>query len=214
MSVLKDLHDAVVAGDMAGTQSLTQKCLDEGYKPGQIISEALIPAMDVVGEKFKNNEIFVPEMLISAKSMQSGLEVLKPLLTEGEVEKTGRVIIGTVKGDLHDIGKNLVAMMLEGAGFEVVDLGTDVDAQDFIEKVKELNPDLVGMSSLLTTTMQQMGVTIDALKNAGLRDKVKVMVGGAPVTQEFAEQIGADTYAPDAAAAVDWAKKAVAGKAG
>lgn len=212
MSALENLYNAVVAGDLENTGSLTQACLDRGYRPGQIISQALIPGMDTVGERFQNNEIYVPEMLISAKCMQDGMDVLKPLLTEGEVKKAGRVIIGTVKGDLHDIGKNLVAIMLEGAGFEVVDLGMDVSAGKFVEKVKELKPDLVGMSSLLTTTTGQMGVAIEALVEAGVRDQVRVMVGGAPVTAEFARKIGADIYAPDAAAAVSWAKKAVAGK--
>jgi len=210
MTELKILHDAVVAGNMEAMTSLTRKCLDAGYKPGQIINEALIPAMDVVGNKFRENEIFVPEVLISAKCMQTSLDILQPLLTEGEVAKAGKVVIGTVKGDLHDIGKNLVAIMLEGAGFEVIDLGVDVDAQQFINKVKEVKPDFVCLSSLLTTTMPQMGVTIEALHEAGLRQQVKVMVGGAPVTREFAEQIGADIYAPDAGAAVEAAKQAMA----
>jgi len=212
MSVLNELKEIVVKGDITKAKETTHDCLSQGLKPGQLISDALIPAMDAVGEKYKNGEIFVPEMLIAAKAMQGCLEILKPLLTAGEVKSSGKVVIGTVKGDLHDIGKNLVIMMLEGAGFEVYDLGTDVPAEQFVSKIEELKPDLLGMSGLLTTTIDQMGVTIEALKQAGLRDKVKVMVGGAPVTPEFAEKIGADAYAPDAAGAVDWAKQAMAEK--
>ncbi len=177
--------------------------------PETIINEGLIAGMNVVGEKFKNNEFYVPEVLIAARAMHAGMDLVKPLLTETGVEPIGRVALGTVKGDLHDIGKNLVQMMLEGAGFDIYDLGVDVPAEKFVETAQSENCSIIAMSALLTTTMPAMADTIKALEEAGLRDKIKVMIGGAPVTQNYADEIGADGYAPDAASAVDKAKELV-----
>lgn len=196
------LKQAVIDGNGARTRDLTQQALDEGGSPQEILDTALIPAMDVVGDRFARHELFIPEMLVSARAMQAGLAVLKPLLSAGESRARGRVVIGTVKGDLHDIGKNLVSMMLQGGGFQVVDLGADVKPARFVEAVQAEKPDFVMMSALLTTTMLSMKETIDALKVAGLRDRVRIAVGGAPVTQRFAEEVGADFYAADANAAV------------
>ncbi|NLY29897.1 MAG: cobalamin-binding protein [Firmicutes bacterium] len=210
MAILQELADALVAGNANKVKELTEKALADGMSAGQIIKEGLIPGMAVVGERFKKNEIYVPEVLIAARAMQAGLGIVKPLLTEAEAaERLGTVCIGTVKGDLHDIGKNLVAMMLEGAGFEVIDLGVDVAPEKFVEAVKEHNANYVALSALLTTTMVNMKETIQALTDAGLRDSVKVLVGGAPVTQAFADDIGADGYAPDSGTAVDVAKKLI-----
>ena len=211
MSLLDELKELVVKGDMVNAVEKTQKALDEGLVPGKLIDEALIAAMDVVGEKYKSGELFVPEMLIAAKTMQACMEKLEPLVAADELKSAGKVVIGTVKDDLHDIGKNLVAMMLRGAGFEVVDLGVDVAAEEFVAKVKELKPNILGMSALLTTTVPQMELVIKALDDAGLRSQVQVIVGGAAVTPEFAKNIGADGYAPDATGAVDWAKNCMAG---
>ncbi|MCL4371336.1 MAG: corrinoid protein [Chloroflexi bacterium] len=202
MADYESLKQAVIDGNGARARDLTQRALDEGRSPQDILDSALIPAMDVVGDKFARHELFIPEMLVSARAMQAGLAVLKPLLSEGESRARGKVVIGTVKGDLHDIGKNLVAMMLQGGGFEVVDLGADVKPARFIEAVQTEKPDFVMMSALLTTTMLSMKETIDALQVAGLRDRVRIAVGGAPVTERFAKEIGADFYAPDANAAV------------
>jgi len=207
--ILNALKEAVIVGNAAAAKELTEKALAENIPAKQILDEALIPGMMVVGEKFKNNEYYVPEVLIAARAMYAALDLLRPILSKSEVETKGTVVIGTVKGDLHDIGKNLVRMMLEGGGFKVIDLGVDVAPEKFIEAIKEHNAQILAMSALLTTTMPSMKVTIDALKNAGLRDKVKVMVGGAPVTQQWAEEIGADGYAPDAASAVDKAKELI-----
>jgi 5-methyltetrahydrofolate--homocysteine methyltransferase len=179
----------------------------KGIEPGKILNEALVPAMEIVGREYEDGERYVPEMLISAEAMKAAMEVLRPKLVETGVQLRGKVVIGTVEGDLHDIGKNLVAMMLEGAGFEVIDLGVEVTADRFVQAVREHKPDVLGMSALLTTTMIHMPEVIEALKEAGLREKVKVIVGGAPVTQEFAEKIGADGYAPDAASAAEVVKK-------
>ena len=210
MAILQELADALVAGNANKVKELTEKALADGMSAGQIIKEGLIPGMAVVGERFKKNEIYVPEVLIAARAMQAGLGIVKPLLTEAEAaERLGTVCIGTVKGDLHDIGKNLVAMMLEGAGFEVIDLGVDVPPEKFVEAVKEHNANYVALSALLTTTMVNMKETIQALTDAGLRESVKVLVGGAPVTQAFADDIGADGYAPDSGTAVDVAKKLI-----
>ncbi|NLY52147.1 MAG: cobalamin-binding protein [Firmicutes bacterium] len=210
MAILQELADALVAGNANKVKELTEKALADGIPAGQIIKEGLIPGMAVVGERFKKNEIYVPEVLIAARAMQAGLGIVKPLLTEAEAaEKLGTVCIGTVKGDLHDIGKNLVAMMLEGAGFEVIDLGVDVAPEKFVDAVKEHNANFVALSALLTTTMVNMKETIQALTDAGLRESVKVLVGGAPVTQAFADDIGADGYAPDSGTAVDVAKKLI-----
>jgi len=175
-------------------------------KPAEILTKGLIAGMSVVGERFKKNEIYVPEVLIAARAMHAGMDVLKPLLTESGVQPKGVFAIGTVKGDLHDIGKNLVMMMVEGAGYKVLDLGVDVTPEKFVQSVKD-GAEVIGMSALLTTTMPSMKITIDAIKAAGMRDKVKIMVGGAPLTQAYADEIGADGYAPDAASAVDVANK-------
>ncbi|MCD6359251.1 MAG: corrinoid protein [Armatimonadetes bacterium] len=203
MADLQALAEAVISGNKDEAVSLTEAAIAEGVNPGEIINDGLIAGMMVVGEKFKNNEFYVPEVLIAARAMQSAMLLVKPLLTEGDVEVRGRVAIGTVKGDLHDIGKNLVAMMLEGGGFEIVDLTVDVAPEQFVAAVNEQGCNAVALSALLTTTMPSMKDTIDALNEAGVRDKVKVIIGGAPVTQSYADEIGADGYAPDAASAVD-----------
>jgi len=199
-SNLYDGEDEVVA-------ELVQQALDEGMDPGEILQGGLISGMDEVGRDFKAGDLFVPEVLIAARAMHAGMSVLRPLLAESDTPSAGKYVIGTVKGDLHDIGKNLVKMMLEGAGFETVDLGTDVEPQAFVDAVREHQPQLVGMSALLTTTMVQMRSTIEALEEAGLRDSVKIMIGGAPVTDAFAKEVGANAYAPDAASAVDVARE-------
>jgi 5-methyltetrahydrofolate--homocysteine methyltransferase len=194
---------ALSAGKMDEVKALTQKALDAGDPPDKILKEGLIKAMDRIGVLFRNNEIYIPEVLIAARAMHAGLGVLKPILAKANVSAAAKIVIGTVKGDLHDIGKNLVGMMLEGAGFEVVDLGIDVPPEKFVQAAKENKANAIGMSALLTTTMLQMKSTMEALQAAGLKGKVKAMVGGAPVTDEFAKQIGADGYAPDAASAVN-----------
>ncbi len=203
MADIQALAQAVISGDREEVQRLTQQALDDGTGPGEIVNEGLIAGMDVVGKKFKNNEFYVPEVLIAARAMHAGMDILKPLLAESGVQPKGIVLIGTVKGDLHDIGKNLVAMMLEGGGYEVVDLEVDVAPDAFAEAIKEHAPNIVALSALLTTTMPSMKDTIDALTAAGVRDQVKVIIGGAPVTQAYADEISADGYAPDAASAVD-----------
>ncbi len=197
---LETIYHHVISGEMDETAESVSAALSQGVSPNDILNKALIAAMDEVGRRYEEGDFFVPEMLIAARAMQSGLQVLKPHLVQGGVQSAGKIAIGTVKGDLHDIGKNLVAMMLEGAGFEVVDLGTDVDPQKFVQSAKE-GAQVIGLSALLTTTMSNMELTIDALKQAGLRGQVKVIVGGAPVTAEFARQIGADGFAPDASTA-------------
>ncbi|MBC7329180.1 corrinoid protein [bacterium] len=207
--VLNALKEAVIVGNANAAKELTEKALAENIPAKTILDDALIPGMMVVGEKFKNNEYYVPEVLIAARAMYAALDLLRPILSQSDIEPIGTVVIGTVKGDLHDIGKNLVRMMLEGGGFKVIDLGVDVAPEKFIEAIKENNAQILAMSALLTTTMPSMKITIDALKEAGLRDKVKVMVGGAPVTQQWADEIGADGYAPDAASAVDKAKELI-----
>lgn len=207
--MLQSIHDSIMKGDANSTVEQMQAAIDEGYDPGAILNEGMISAMDEVGQLFEQGEYFVPEMLISARAMQSGLAVLKPYLLEADIQPLGKVVLGTVKGDLHDIGKNLVGMMLEGAGFEVIDLGTDVAPEKYLDAVREFDPDFVGLSALLTTTMGQMENTIQALTEAGVRDDVKVMVGGAPVTQQFADSIGADLYAADASSAATKAKSAL-----
>ncbi len=204
---LAEMRKAVEQGNAALVKELTHKALDSGTSPEVILNEGLIAAMANVGEKFKKNEIYVPEMLVAARAMYASLDVLRPLLASSGAKNAGKLVIGTVKGDLHDIGKNLVKMMFDGAGFEVVDIGIDVSPVKFVDAVKDQKPDLLGMSALLTTTMPAMKSTIDALREAGLRDKVKVMVGGAPVTDRFAREIGADGYAPDASSAVDLGKE-------
>jgi len=200
------ISEALQRGDAEKVGELVKKALEENFAPKKILEDGLIKGMDIIGAKFKRNEVYVPEVLIAARAMRVGMEVLRPKLTETGVKSIGKVIIGTVKGDLHDIGKNLVKMMLEGAGFEVIDLGVDVSVEKFVEAVKEHQPNIIGMSALLTTTMVNMPEVIKALEVVGLRDKVKVMVGGAPITQNYADQIGADGYSPDAASAADKAK--------
>jgi 5-methyltetrahydrofolate--homocysteine methyltransferase len=203
---LKAIYESVVEGDNAGVQANVKSALEAGLPAGTILTDGLIAGMAEVGRLFEEGEYFVPEMLISARAMKSAMAILKPLLSAGEVGAAGKVIIGTVKGDLHDIGKNLVSLMLEGAGFQVIDLGSDVSAEKFIEAAKEHTPDIIAMSALLTTTMVNMRSAITALEEAGLRGKVKIMIGGAPVTESFAQQIGADGYAADASRAVATAK--------
>jgi 5-methyltetrahydrofolate--homocysteine methyltransferase len=197
-------------GNAQGAATHVQAALDADVAPGEILNQGCIAAMGEVGRLFEEGEMFVPEMLIAARAMQAGMNILKPHLAEGEITSAGKVVIGTVAGDLHDIGKNLVGMMMEGAGFEIVDLGTDVSADAFVGAVKEHNPDLIGMSALLTTTMPSMTATVEALTEAGLRDQVKVLIGGAPVTQTFADEIGADGFAPDASSATRKAKELLA----
>ncbi len=208
MADLKALAEAVIKGNQTTAVSVTKAALSEGMAPKSILDEGLIAGMDVIGGRFKRNEVYIPEVLIAARAMKMAMEVLEPELTKAGVQPIGKLVIGTVQGDLHDIGKNLVAMMLKGAGFEVIDLGVDVAPAKFVEEAKAKNVQLVGMSALLTTTMPGMEKTIKALKEAGV--KAKIMVGGAPVTQSFAEKIGAQGYAPDAASAVDTAKRLVA----
>jgi 5-methyltetrahydrofolate--homocysteine methyltransferase len=206
---LQPLYEAVLEGDMDGAAKGVEAALGDNIAPGDILLTCLIPAMEEVGRLFEEGEYFVPEMLIAARAMKAGLEILKPLLVDSGVEPAGKVVLGTVEGDLHDIGKNLVAMMLEGAGFEVIDLGTDVSPDKFVETVKN-GIDIVGLSALLTTTMPNMANTIKAIDEAGLRDKVKIIVGGAPVTSDYAQQIGADGYASDASQAATLAKQLIA----
>jgi 5-methyltetrahydrofolate--homocysteine methyltransferase len=205
--VLSQLSTAVIEGNVDDMTGLTQQALDEGMLAQQVLNEGLMPGMDHVGVEFRAGNMFVPEVLRSAKTMQASMDILKPLLAEADVKMAGKVLLGTVKGDLHDIGKNLVAMMCEGAGFEVIDLGKDVEPEAFVQAVKEHEPEIVGMSALLTTTMRAMESTVKAIEEAGLRDKVKIMIGGAPVTREFSEQIGADGYAANASSAAEMAKK-------
>lgn len=207
--ILEQLATAIIEGDIDNTPKLVQKALDEGLAPLSILNDGMVMGMNEVGRRFKAGEMFVPEVLMSAEAMQAGLKVLRPLLVASGAKLLGKVIMATVQGDLHDIGKNLVGMMCEGAGFEVIDLGFDVPAERIVQAVKEHKPDIVGLSALLTTTMRQMAYTIKALEEAGLRDKVKVMVGGAPVDEEFAKKIGADGYGSNAAAGAELAKKLV-----
>lgn len=207
---LQSIFNGILEGDREAVRVNVVKGIELNISPAVILNEAMVAAMAEVGKRFEEGEYYVPEMLIAARAMKEGLALLKPLLKQAKVEAIGRVAAGTVKGDLHDIGKNLVCMMLEGAGFDIVDLGTDVPPEKFIEAVKEKNVNVIALSALLTTTMPNMQKTMDALKEAGLRDKVKVMVGGAPVTDAYARQIGADGYAPDASRAVALARSLVA----
>lgn len=207
MSDLKALVDAVTKGDAKTAVEETQKALDAGTSVGDILDNGLIAAMDEVGDRFSKGIIFVPQMLRSAKTMQECMKLIKPLFQAADVTPKGKIVIGTVKGDLHDIGKNLVSMMMEGAGFSITDLGVDVPPEKFAEKVKEADANIVAISALLSTTMPMMPQTIQALVDAGIRDKVKVMIGGAPVTEDYAKEIKADSYASDAGSAVSAAKK-------
>ncbi|GAB4543919.1 MAG: corrinoid protein [Anaerolineae bacterium] len=206
---IEAIYEAVLNGDAAKAKAEVSAALDANTPPEDILYKACIPAMEEVGRLFEEGEKFVPEMLISARAMQTAMGLLKPHLLQADIKTAGKVVVGTVAGDLHDIGKNLVAMMLEGSGFEVIDLGTDVSPQKFVDAVREHKPQVIGMSALLTTTMPSMGATIEALKEAGLREGVKVMVGGAPITQDFADKIGADGFAPDASSASRKAKQLV-----
>ena len=208
MEQINQIYQGVLEGDMGTVQENVQAAIDAGAPPADILQKGLIAAMGEVGRLFEEGEYFVPEMLIAARAMKAGLVILKPMLVDSGVEPVGKVAVGTVKGDLHDIGKNLVAMMLEGAGFEIMDLGTDVTPEQFVAAVKG-GVDIVGLSALLTTTMPSMAATIQAIEAAGLRDQVKVMIGGAPVTSEYSAQIGADGYAPDASQAVTLAKSLI-----
>lgn len=207
--VLQDINQALQRGDVNGVKQGVQEALDNNLEPRQILVDGLLSAMEVIGVKFKNNEVFVPEVLIAARAMNAGMELLEPKLVETGVKPIGNVVLGTVKGDLHDIGKNLVRMMFEGVGLTVFDLGVDVSAEKFVEAIQEHDPEIVGLSALLTTTMGEMKKVIQAIEDAGLRDKVRIMVGGAPVTSKFAQEIGADLYAKDAAEASFEAKKLV-----
>ena len=212
MADIKEICEFLQKGRAKNVKALVTEALEEGQDPKAILNEGLLAGMMIVGEKFKNNEVFVPEVLVAARALNAGLTILEPKLVEVGNEPVGKIIIGTIKGDLHDIGKNLVAMMMKGVGFEVIDLGVDVEPDTFIEKAEEIGADVICISALLTTTMPGMQATIDALKERGLRDKYIVMVGGAPVNQSFADQIGADYYTPDAATAAEVAKKAVESK--
>ena len=207
MPDLKQLYEAVLNGDARTAAAVTHAALADKVEPLELIQQYMIPAMDEVGRRFECEDYFVPELLLSARAMKAALEPLRPLLAASGAQPTGRVVIGTVKGDLHDIGKNLVAALLEGGGFDVVDLGADVPPEKFIEAIRNSNANLVCLSALLTVTMPSMRTTIDALKAAGVRDQVKVMVGGAPVTEQFAREIGADAYGDNAGAAVQIARR-------
>ncbi|HHY30986.1 MAG TPA: cobalamin-binding protein [Syntrophaceticus sp.] len=206
MLKLEKIVECVLGAEMDKVESLVKEGLAEGTDPSVLLKEGLIKGMDVIGEQFENGDLFLPEMLAAAMTMKAGVEILKPHLAGGDSKAAGIVVIGTVQGDIHDIGKNLVAMMLEGAGFEVADVGIDVPPEDFVKAVEEKKPQVVGLSALLTNTMPAVKMTIDALQEAGLRDQVKIMIGGAPVTQEFADEVGADGYASDAAGAVNIAR--------
>ena len=208
-AILASIKEAVLQRKTKEIEGLVRNALDSGANPGDIIGEALIPAMDEIGKDFSASRIFVPEMLVSAVTMKAGLNVVKPLLQAGQDGGRGKVLIATVRGDLHDIGKNIVAMMIEGAGFEIIDLGINIDRAKIVEEVATIRPDILGLSALLTTTMPEMGRVIDALEEAGLRKSVKVLVGGAPLSESFAREIGADGFGRDAAAAVDLCKRMI-----
>lgn len=209
MGIVQEISEFLQKGRAKNVKALVQQALDEGVDPKEILNEGLLAGMSIVGAKFKTNEIFVPEVLIAARAMNAGLAILEPKLAEAGTEPVGKAVIGTVKGDLHDIGKNLVAMMLKGAGFEIYDLGVDVAPETFIENAEQTGADIICMSALLTTTMTNMQEVVEELKTRNIRDKYIVMVGGAPVNESFAEEIGADYYTPDAATASEVAKKAV-----
>lgn len=212
LPILEEMSGFLQKGRAKNVKALVQQALDENVNPKEILNDGLLSGMMIIGEKFKNNEVFVPEVLVAARAMNAGLAILEPKLVEVGNEPVGKAVIGTVKGDLHDIGKNLVVMMLKGAGFEVYDEGVDVETEKFIAKAEEVGADVICMSALLTTTMPNMKSVIDSLNEKGLKDKYIVMVGGAPVNQAFADQIGADYYTPDAATAAEVAKKAVTEK--
>ena len=206
-NILSDISTLIIEGNFGDMVGKTNAALEEGLGADEILNKGLMPGMDHVGVEFKAGNMFVPEVLRSAKTMQEAMNIIRPILAETGIETTGKILIGTVKGDLHDIGKNLVGMMCEGAGFEIIDLGKDVEPETFVDAIKEHKPKILGMSALLTTTMRSMERTIKALEEAGVRDTVKIMIGGAPVTQDFANQIGADGYAANAASASDMARQ-------
>jgi corrinoid protein of di/trimethylamine methyltransferase len=214
MQDLKQLFDAVLAGDAKAARCVTEAALAEGFDPLKLVHDYMAPAMDEVGRRFECNEYFVPELLLSARAMKTALELIRPKLVAAGAQSAGRVVIGTVKGDLHDIGKNLVAAMLEGGGFDVIDLGVNVSPEKFVATAKERDAQIVALSALLTTTMPSMKTTIDALSNAGLRQQVKVLVGGAPITQKYADEIGADGYSENAADAVNLVRRVMGAKRG
>jgi 5-methyltetrahydrofolate--homocysteine methyltransferase len=205
--ILREIAENLIQGKAPQTKELVEKAMAEGIPVGDILQGGLIAGMAVIGTRFKHNKVYVPEVLIAARAMKAGMEIIKPALAESDVKPVGTMVLGTVKGDLHDIGKNLVSMMMEGAGFKVIDLGINVEPQKFVEAVRDNGANLLGMSALLTTTMIGMKTTIDAVREAGLYDDVKIMVGGAPLTDSYAEEIGAHGYAPDAASSVDKAKE-------
>jgi 5-methyltetrahydrofolate--homocysteine methyltransferase len=207
--ILEKIYSGVLEGDLQAVKENVKSGLDTGINPEEILNGALIPAMDQVGQLFEAGDYFVPEMLVAARSMQGGMEILKPLLVAADIKPLGKIVAGTVKGDLHDIGKNLVCMMLEGAGFEIIDLGVDISAEEFVKSVKENSANIVALSALLTTTMQNMKSTIELFEETGLRSNVNIMVGGAPLTHAYAESIRADGFAPDASRAVSLAKSMV-----
>ena len=209
MAEIHEISEFLQKGRAKNVKALVQEAIDEGKDPKEILNDGLLAGMMVIGEKFKNNEVFVPEVLVAARALNAGLAILEPKLIEVGNEPVGKVVIGTVKGDIHDIGKNLVAMMMKGVGFEVIDVGVDVEPAAFIDKAEETGANIIAMSALLTTTMPSMQAVIDELSSRGLRDKYIVMVGGAPVNQSFADQIGADYYTPDAATAAEVAREAV-----
>ena len=199
---ISTLYNSILEGNATGAMEGIQSALDAGLEPGQILTDGMIAAMKEIGKRFEEGDCYLPDMLIAARAMQAGLSLLKPYLIQSNVKSAGKVVIGTVKGDLHDIGKNLVAMMLEGAGYEIIDLGVDVPTEAFVEAAKNFQPDIIAMSALLTTTMLSMKTTIDAITAAGLRNRIQVIVGGAPVTEAYAQKIEADGFAPDASQAV------------
>lgn len=212
MSIIQEISEFLQKGRAKNVKALVTQALENGEDPKAILNEGLLGGMMIIGEKFKNNEVFVPEVLVAARAMNAGLTILEPKLIEIGNKPVGKAVVGTVKGDLHDIGKNLVVMMLKGAGFEIYDVGVDVEPAAFVDKAEEVGADIIGMSALLTTTMPNMSSVIDELNSRGLRDKYIVMIGGAPITDSFAEQIGADFYTPDAASCAETAKKAVEGR--
>jgi len=205
MAKYQDLANSIITGDNVKSREIAQKLVDEGVSAVEILNNGLIPGMDVVGKRFKANEIYIPEVLVAARAMHAAMDVIKPLLIESDTPTRGTVVIGTVQGDLHDIGKNLVAMMLEGGGFSVIDIGVDVSAEKFVEQAKKNSADIIGLSALLTTTMTGMKEVIEMFRTDDIVKDVKIIIGGAPLTQEYADSIGADGYAPDAASAVDLA---------
>lgn len=211
MSIKNEISEKLQKGRIKDVKALVNQALEEGLSAQEILDDALLAGMSIIGEKFKRNEVYVPEVLVAAKAMNVGAEILKPKLIDSGVKPIGKVVICTVKGDMHDIGKNLVKMMLEGKGLEVIDMGVDVSESRIIEAIKEHKPQILALSALLTTTMPEQKVVIEALKESGLRDSIKVMVGGAPITQDYADEIGADAYTPDAATCAEVAKELALG---